>query len=272
MLIRVNPRILFLGISRPSVIPFREPTLVSLSSSKYSCQHNIYFLSRVFFMASSIAINKPSRTQTLYGQLRVDVISCRLLPGERLNIAELAGKHDVSPGAVREALSRLTAENLVTAEARRGFRVSPISKADLEDLTDIRVGIESQCLRRAITNASIEWESNLVAVSHTLSRMPERAAPTDNHVSDEWAAAHHAFHETLVSTCDSRWLLRVRDRLYAHSERYRRLSIPLAESKRDIRAEHQAILEAAINRDADKAVQLLTDHIRRTTLIISETE
>lgn len=209
-----------------------------------------------------------SRTEVFNNQLRNEIVSCRLPPNKRLKISDLADRYSVSPGAVREALSRLTSENLVITESRKGFKVSPISNTDLEDLTNVRIDIETQCLRRSILNASIEWESALVAASHRLNRTAEQASSHGRQVSDAWAEAHQAFHSALVAACDSVWLLRIRRHLYAQSERYRRLFVPMDSGERDLAREHELILTASLNRDADKAAELLTEHMRKTTLII----
>ncbi len=92
----------------------------------------------------------PSLTETVYETLRAEILACRLLPGRKLKIRELCGRFGVSLGAVREALSRLTAEGLVVAETQRSFQVAPVSAADLADLTRLRVDIEGLALRWAI--------------------------------------------------------------------------------------------------------------------------
>ncbi len=209
-----------------------------------------------------------SITQQAYERLRADVLACRLPPGSRLRINELCAEMNVSLGAVREALARLTSEGLVIAEPHRGFRVTGISNAELRDLTAVRIDIEAQCLARAIKTGDLAWESRLVATYHELSRTPERTPSDPQRLSDAWSTLHRAYHEALVSACDSPWLLRLRSILYAQSERYRRLSVPLATTERDIDQEHREIVDAAIARDADKACALLTAHIRNTTSIL----
>jgi DNA-binding GntR family transcriptional regulator len=205
-----------------------------------------------------------SLTEMTYATLRKDILACRLRPGQRLKIHEIAARVGVSPGAVREALSRLSAEELVVSEAQKGFRVAPLWADDLADLTRTRIDIETMCLRRAIGTGTIEWETRLVAASHRLSRLP---APFD---SDEWAAAHSEYHLALVEACDSAWLLRIRAVLYAQSERYRRLSLsePKVRFERDINAEHREIVEATLARDADLACRLLTDHLLLTATLV----
>jgi len=95
--------------------------------------------------------------------------------------------------------------------------------------------------------------------------------PTDPaRADDDWAGAHAAFHLALVNGGDSPWLLRLHSQLYAQSERYRRLSIPLTTGARDVAAEHQGILDAVLARDAARAVLLLTRHLGATTEILLE--
>ena len=216
-----------------------------------------------------ISPNPASRdtnlTEAAYVALRSDLLACRLPPGAKLNIAELSAQLSVSLGAVREALSRLTAEGLVVAELNRGFRAAPVSETELLDLTSTRVEIEAGCLRRAIGVGGVEWESRIVAAHHRLTRTPERVADDEQRISDEWAAAHKEFHEALVSACDSPWRLRLRNLLYDQTERYRRLSAPASSQERNLAVEHRALMEAVLARDEPVAVALMTSHLKITT-------
>lgn len=209
-----------------------------------------------------------SLTVKAYERIRGDVLSCRLVPGEWLNIAELSKRLPASLGAVREALSRLTSEGLVEAEPRRGFRVTPLSEADLRDLTNLRVEIEGLCLRQSIEKGDVSWESGVVAAYHRLSRIGLVRADDPMRVSDDWIDAHRVFHEALVAACDSPWMMRVRRMLYAQSERYRQLSLPLQQGPRDLDREHKAIMKAAIDRDAERAVASMTKHQQATMSVL----
>ncbi len=211
-------------------------------------------------------------TQGAYEGLRADLLACRITPGSRLKIQDLCQRFSVSLGAVREALSRLTSEGLVISEPQRGFRAAPISVADLKDLTMVRIEVESLCLKRAIEIGTVDWEARLVAAFHRLSRTPERVASDPMRSADEWAEAHAAFHAALVEGADSPWLLRLHAQLYAQSERYRRLSVPLSSEERDVGQEHQKILDATLRRDAAAAVDLLTRHLGATTAILLDAD
>ena len=219
---------------------------------------------------SRSALAGSSRTQDAYERLRADLLACRLRPGARLRINELCQTLSVSLSAVREALSRLTSEGLVVAEPQRGFRAAPISAEELRDLTGVRTQIEGMCLERAIAVGDVGWESQLVAAFHRLSRTPEREPEDLARMNEAWAAAHAAYHAALAGACDSPWLLRLRGILYAQSERYRRLSVPLAEIARDLNREHQDLMEAALARDAGRARTLMTQHLELTTRVLLE--
>ncbi len=202
-----------------------------------------------------------SLTRVAYEQLREAILTCHAEPGQRMNIGEWSAHLEVSPGAVREALSRLTAEGLVVAEPQRGFRVVAVSVEDLRALTDARVTVEEIVVRRSVTRGDVRWETRVVAAHHGLSRTPlvEREA---------WSRAHAELHEALVAACDNAYLLEIRRGLYAKSERYRRLSAPLSRSRRDVPDEHRAITEAVLARDGERAARLLCQHIESTAQIL----
>lgn len=209
-----------------------------------------------------------SLTQYAYERLRADLLAGRLLPGTRLKISGLCQSLQVNLSAVREALARLTSEELVVAEPQRGFRVAPISAADLHDLTRVRTQIEGACLEGAIAAGDVGWETLVVAAHHRLTRTPERQPGDTSRMNEDWSAAHDAFHEALASACGSPWLMRLRRTLYDQSERYRRLSVPLAEAARDIAGEHHDIMQAALARDAPRALRLLAQHFALTTSVL----
>lgn len=209
-------------------------------------------------------------TVTAYRSLRAAIISCRLRPGEKLVISDLCKSLGVSLGAVREALSRLASEGLVTAEPQKGFRVAPISQEELEDLTATRGIIEGHCLERAIAVGDLKWETGIVSALYELSRIPLQDPDNPDRINEPWARAHARYHAALVAACDSPWLLRLREILYAQSERYRQVSVPLDRKNRDVAAEHKAIADAVIARDTVTAKRLLVEHMTTTTRILIE--
>ena len=215
---------------------------------------------------------KMSLTERAYRHLRDDLLTCRLVPGERINIKDVSDSLGFSLGAVREALSRLTSEGFVTQDEARGFRATPISIADLIDLVTVRSDIEGQCLRRAIGCGGLDWETEIVSAAHRLSKTPTRDPADPARLNDDYADAHAALHHALVAACDSPWLLKMRDWLYAQSERYRYLTIALGNGERDLVHEHAEIVEATLARDADLAARLLSEHLSITARLLIDVQ
>ena len=208
-----------------------------------------------------------TQTDAAYAALREAILSCRLQPGAKIKINDAAAELDFSPGAVREALSRLAAERMTVATAQKGFTVAAISAEELVDLTRTRIAVEQLCLRSAIANGDVEWEAAIVAAYHRLHRAPMSDGAARPSLRPAWVAAHNAFHAALASACDSRWSLTIREMLYAQSERYRSLS-QIAEPKRDTDGEHKGLLDACLLRDAELACERIEAHLRRTMKIL----
>jgi DNA-binding GntR family transcriptional regulator len=208
-----------------------------------------------------------SLTLSTYRRLQADVVTGRLAPGVKLKIHDLAEQMAVSPGVIREALSRLASESIVVASPQRGFRVAPISAEDVRDLTQARIEIERACLRRSLENGDVAWEAAILAALHRLSRTPHEAAE----LSEPWADSHAQFHKSLVDACDSKWLLRVREQLYVQAERYRRINTRESAEIRDLRAEHDEIAKAAIARDVARTCELMAHHLKLTETLTLKT-
>jgi DNA-binding GntR family transcriptional regulator len=211
-------------------------------------------------------VAKPSKAERVYAELRADILAGRLQPGERLRYTELCERYGTSMGVMRESMLRLAEQGLARGESQQGFQVTPLSKDDLLDLTVARREIEALTLRRAIDDGDVEWEAALLAAHHRLSRAPIIDPDDPKRLSDAWVAAHADFHDSLLNGCANQRLKSIAAALRDSAELYRRWSLPLGhESERDVGSEHTEILEAAVARDTNRAVELLDSHIQRTT-------
>jgi DNA-binding GntR family transcriptional regulator len=209
-----------------------------------------------------------SLTERVYACLRADILAGRFSPGERLRPTDLAAQNGVSLNVVREALNRLAGERLVHASPQQGFAVVQISAADLEDLTDVRVLVETAALRRSIEHGDLAWESALVAAHYRLANTPMTDDDPDQ-LSDAWMHAHNAFHAATMSACGSPRLVEIAATLGESAAMYRYFSQRYDQGRRDVAGEHRAIFEATIARDADLACRLHAEHIQRTAEIVT---
>jgi len=207
-----------------------------------------------------------TRGEQVYVQLRADILSGRVLPGTKLRFAELTERYNCSTSVVREGLSRLAEQGLVLSEPQHGFRVTPLSDADLEDLTTARCELEGLVLRMSIEHGDIAWESELVAAHHSLDRTSMESDGDPVLMTEEWTQAHSRFHQALLAACPNHRLRTMALSLRDAAELYRRWSRPIGhDDHRDVRGEHRRLVEAALRGDATEAVRLLEEHLRRTT-------
>lgn len=211
-----------------------------------------------------------SAIESAYRQLRLDIIEGRRAPGDKLRVEHLKDEYQVSASTLREALSLLVSDSLVVSQAQRGFRVAPMSLADIEDLTRTRTLLECAAFQDSLLYGDDEWEARVVSAYHKLSRAEERLATDMAGVFDEWEERNRAFHEALTSACQSRWILRFQSLLFQQAQRYRRLSAVTTKVPASVHEEHRRIFEAAMARDKEKANELLAQHIQFALTVIRQ--
>lgn len=199
-------------------------------------------------------------------RLRADIVNCVLKPGVRLRFEEIKSLYDAGLSPVREALFGLVSEGLVVSEDHRGFRVAPVSRAKLMDISFMRRELESMALKLSIERGDVVWESQVLSSFHQLAAI---SLKNDNgSLEPEWERRHKAYHSALASACGSEWLLQFREMLGDQWARYRRLCIQYSRNGRDVLNEHREIMEAALARDAAAATYLIGRHISRSAQII----
>ena len=176
-------------------------------------------------------------------RLRADILNCVLKPGLRLRFEEIKTRYDVGLSPVREALFRLVSEGLVVSEDHRGFRVTPVSRTKLMDISFMRKELEAMALKLSIERGDRSWESLIISSFHELSAIPSKN--DDGSINPEWERCHKAYHWALAAACGSEWLLQFREMLGDQWARYRRLCIQYTRQERNVLEEHREIMDAA---------------------------
>jgi len=101
--------------------------------------------------------------ESAYRQLRADIVSCRIAPGERLTEKRLSAETGFGVSPLRDALSRLEHDGLVQTLPRKYYQVTPISPKSVSDLFDAWALLGPDILRRGLTHASVEQRELLAA-------------------------------------------------------------------------------------------------------------
>ncbi|WP_429932754.1 GntR family transcriptional regulator [Agrobacterium vitis] len=215
------------------------------------------------------AAESPATLATsVYERLKADILSTALEPGRKLQLRFLMQQYEAGQTPLREALNRLSSEELVVGKEQRGFFVKPISLEELRELTKTRCWVEGLALRESMANSSPQWEEALLVAHHRLERMPRSLDSEHFEDNPEWERLHRAFHALLIGGCGSRPLISFCEQLADRLFRYRALSIRKAFRERKVNDEHALILKAVLDRNVAEAVQLLQQHYERTATII----
>jgi DNA-binding GntR family transcriptional regulator len=196
---------------------------------------------------------------SVYSQLREELLHGRIEPDSKLRVEWVVQRFGAGASPVREALNRLASEGFLDRRDQRGFFVTPITLEELEELTRTRCWLEERALRESILHRTVAWEEELVLALHRLTRIPRRLPGTEVY-NPEWEVRHRAFHAALISACRSRPLMAFCRQLADRAFRYRQLAREGIGAPRDELTEHRAIASAAVDGQADAAVDALMRH------------
>jgi len=194
--------------------------------------------------------------QRVYDHLRVEILDGRLEPGTELAETALSEQLGVSRGPLREAIGRLAAEGLVTVRPRRGAVVRSLSEEEFLELYQVREALETMAVQLAVPRLDAD---DLAALAELNRQMDDYGARGD---VDRFFEANLAFHARFLEACGNRKLYGIYRQLLDQLGHYRVRSLRLRGNLRRSVAEHAAILRAAKRGDADRAAQLMGDHIR----------
>lgn len=221
--------------------------------------------------ASLLELNEedaPPKTlsEAVYRRFRQDILWGKLAPDTPLRSNDLRRDYDVGISPLREALSRLVSERLVTSSGQRGFRVAPLTVEDVADTMETRIVIECEALARSIQAGSLAWETGIVSGFHALSRVELPTEPGEQ--AENWARHHRRFHMALLAGCGSRWMIELARSLFDHAERHRIIVLTDLSERGNAENEHRQIMEAALAGNVKAATAALDYHYRTTADLV----
>ncbi|HEX7298027.1 MAG TPA: GntR family transcriptional regulator [Solirubrobacteraceae bacterium] len=189
--------------------------------------------------------------------LRSLIVRGELRPGQRVNQEDLAAQLGLSVATLREALRVLEQEGQLTYLPRRGYFVTELRIADLQEIYELRAVLEERAARRALPLLD---DDALAAVERAAQDCVDAARAGD--VAGE-LAANRRFHFAILGAPGHPHVLRVIRLLWDSTEAYRAMyyNSP-AERQASVEA-HERILDALRARDADRLVAELDAHRAR---------
>ena len=208
--------------------------------------------------------HRPLR-EMVYEELKMQILTGAIVPGTRMMEVELAKEIGVSRTPIREAIRKLEKEGLVTIEPRRGAYASQISTEDMVEILEVRQNMEGLAAFFAASRMTPEQMNELKTVSESYN-----AAVKSGNMED--MIKHDTrFHRIIVESCNNKILVQMIEQLQELVLRFRYIYYDNFRRAENMPEEHQTILEAIENGDADAARQAADIHIDRLKdLIIRE--
>jgi DNA-binding GntR family transcriptional regulator len=195
------------------------------------------------------------RTATDYvsDSLRRSILNGDLVGGTRLSLAEIAANFDVSTTPVREALRELSFEGLVRIDSYRGGVVSPVTKAEVEEIVRIRSVLEPIACREAVEGMTS------TILDEALEILDEMAASDS---WDVWVQGNRAFHRKIYEASSSRRLVSLIKSLQDTQVVFTSATLRKSPSlKGGATKDHHEMIEAIRAGDVDRLVEVTLRHL-----------
>jgi len=197
-----------------------------------------------------------TRTQLVVETLREKILSGEIKAGQPLRQAALAEELNVSRIPVREALLQLEAEGLVSFEPHKGATATELSAAQVDELFELRAMLEAELLAASIPNLS---EENLEE-AHQLLQKLGKALGKEN-AANTWSELNSDYHNCLYSGANRPQTQDLVNTLNKNADRYIRMHLLWAGGISKAESEHTDLLTLSKERNVEKAVSVLKQHI-----------
>jgi DNA-binding GntR family transcriptional regulator len=203
-------------------------------------------------LASEVTRSQQGMPEIVATVLREAILRGILQGGQSLHQEEIAAQLGVSRLPVREALRQLEQEGLVVYRLNRGATVTELSATEVQEIYEIRSGLESIALRLAVPRMTTDTFQQAATILDITDR--------ETNVS-RWGQLNREFHLTLYAPAQRPRLLSLITTFHLNVDRYLRMEMVMLRYKERSQQEHRRILEACQQRDTSTAVTLLTQHI-----------
>lgn len=213
---------------------------------------------------------RPTLGDQIYARLREAIVTLEWLPGQMLYENELSERLGVSRTPVREAIRLLASERLVDVLPQRGTRVTLISLRTVKEVQFIREQLESGAFREAARR----WDPDLHGpVRDRLeANLREQAQAAEAGDLPAFFRLDEAYHRLIMGVAGNETLLALIDRMRAHLNRVRFLSLKDERDEARILGEHRELLDAVASGHEERTVRLLMAHIGKMDSVLRRLE
>jgi DNA-binding GntR family transcriptional regulator len=200
-------------------------------------------------------VRPPTISEAVLQELREDLIRGRYAPGDRIRVDQVAADFGISALPVREAMRVLLAEGRVQYEAHRGYRVTTLTIAEVEEIFLMCELLEAEALRRGVPAL------DAAGIKRMRSLLAKLLAPPKAATKWEIAALHQDFHFVPIEYARLPRLEAELRRLWDHTDHYQGVYVfGDPDVMRPMNDEHVAIADACAERDPKRVLKLTHAH------------
>jgi len=191
----------------------------------------------------------------LISDIRNEVSSGILKPGDQLEVTALAERFGVSRTPIREAIRTLVDTGVLETRPRKGSFIRVLSAKQLLDLFQVAAELEGMACRLAALSLTKE---NVEAIESGLAKCTQ-AAEFQNNV--EYAMANLDFHTAIHNASGNDWLIEQLRQLQINLNSYRTMPYEIRGRLKKSTDEHKIICDAILSGDGEHACNLMRDHM-----------
>ena len=196
----------------------------------------------------------------VYDRLKAEILSLELPPGQHLDETALATRFEMSRSPIREAMIRLAGEGLLVTLSNRSTQVAPLDLATFPRYIEALDLLQRANTRLAALNRR---DADIAEIRRTM--LAFEAAVARNDYLD-MSETNLNFHVSVAKAGGNPYLTAQYERLLGEGRRMLHLHFDYLSRSQDeflLTDEHGQILQAIIDRDADRADDLAHNHTRQ---------
>ena len=184
-----------------------------------------------------------------------DIVSGSLVPGQRIDELALAETFGVSRTPVREAVLELAARGLVDQRAHRGAFVADVTLEEIFDVYEVLAELEGLCARLAARRIDAAERGELVELHKQMGGL---LAAGDR---PQYIELDYRFHGLLIRAARNTSLKDHLSQCLKRIAPIRRTSMEMTRNMQVAHAEHERLVHAVLEGDADLAETIMTEHV-----------
>jgi DNA-binding GntR family transcriptional regulator len=191
-----------------------------------------------------------------------EILSGKMEPGARLDEPSICRKFGVSRTPIREALRRLSGTGLVEVAPRKGVTVARIDAEQLNDMFEALAEFEGLCSKLSAVRMTTLEKKRLEVLNASRQR---KIAEGDKN----FAALNNEFHESIYLGAHNSSIASVTRNFRQRLAPFRALQFVPGRTEYSFH-EHDEIVRAIVGSDAERAYEVMRDHVIGTGLQVIE--